>query len=292
MSDAGGHDPIEPWVGGHSMADVIALANTPGNQITIVAVACGVEGGDLDPDCVADLGGMAGGTGGSMIEAGSAGLVDVAGGINQAVNQATGGNYPIGSVAAFQPKFSFNLTGIGMGKVPSYYKIQILQSNAVKKTWSTYLTAKLTTNTYTPTKPMSIGTYQWRIGFEQPASTITSPSGTVLGKIKAAFIYENNYTEFQREQILPGDATIVSPSSYFVATNKSQTYVFDAGVNASSYYIVITDNTKGKVFKKLTVKPPKANPNASPLSVKVTGHTVGHYYSWTIESLNFDHPKP
>lgn len=290
MSDAGGHDPVEPWVGGHSMADVISLANS--NQIVIDAVTCGVNGGTFDSNSVADLGGMSGGTGGSLIEAGSAGFIDVAGAIGQAVNQAVDGNYPVGAVASLQPMFTFTLTGVGMTKSPSSYKIQILQSNALKGTWTTYLSATLKTNHYTPTKPMPAGTYQWHVGFEQPATTIESPDATVLAKTPAEFVYPNSYTEFEREPILPGTADLVTPGSYFYASTSAITYEFDAGLNATSYYIVIRDNTTGKVFKKLTVQPPKNNPHASPLSVKLTGHKVGHDYSWTIESLNFDHPKP
>jgi hypothetical protein len=310
FGDAGGHDPVEPWANGHSIADVVALASSPGFLITIDTIPCAVDFGSYyDPRCLADFAALSAGTGGLSLPAGSA--EELTTNITTILEQTSQpeSRLPSGSIAAIEPLFTFTFDGGGMFNPPSYYEIQILRSNANKGTFSTYLTARTPTNYYVPKSPLPTNTYRWRAGFAQPASKILAANGAKLTNVPASVVYDAQYTEFQREPVLPAAAIAITPSTSttttnysvasaysFTATNATMTYSWTNGINATSYSVAIyAYNTKKetyKLWKRLTVAPPAKNPHETILSVKVGGHTKNDLYEWTIESLNYDHPKP
>ena len=92
--------------------------------------------------------------------------------------------------------------------------------------------------------------------------------------------------------------TQVSPYSSFYASTKDVNYVFSTVAGADSYalgiaaYKEVKEVWGYKLWKKLTVKPKPADIAAGQITVKVKGHTVGTEYEWTVQSMNFDHPKP
>jgi hypothetical protein len=296
IGDAGGHDPVEPWAGGHSIADVVALASTPGFLISIDTIPCAVDfGSSYDPQCIADFAALSAGSGGASLPAGNAG--ELLSNITQVIQQNSASDRaPSGSVAAIEPVFKFSFDGSGIFAPPSYYEIQVLHSNAHKGTFSTYISAHVPTNHYVPKSPMPTNTYRWRIGFAQPASKIISADGKKLGTFPARVVYDNAYSEFQREPVLPGAAVALTPSASFAATNATMFYSWTAGISATSYSVAIyafhAKKDVYKLWKRVTVKPPAKNPTEATLSVKVGGHKKGAEYEWTVESLNYDHPKP
>ena len=302
IGDAGGHDPVEPWPGGHSIADVVALASTPGNLINIFTIPCAVDfGSSYDPQCIADFAALSVGSGGASFPAGSGGDLDT--NISDIVQQTfTNNRAPAGPTPALQPVFTFTQDGGGMFDPPSYYEIQILKSNLHKGTFSTYLSARVHTNIYTPAVPMPTNTYRWRVGFAQPASKIVAPDGTKLDNLPATISYDNQYTEFQREQVLPTEPQMLTPAASetnavsFTSTNATLTYSWTSGVAATSYAVSIysfnAKTDKYTLWKRLTVKPPPKTPTVSSLSVKVGGHKVNATYGVMVESLNYDHPRP
>jgi hypothetical protein len=305
MGDAGGHDPVEPWANGHSIADVVSLASALG--IEIDTIPCAVDFGSYyDPQCLADFGALSAGSGGVSLAAGSG--VEVVANIPTIIQESTASRSPSGVVRSFKPEFQFSFDGTGMLNPPTYYEIQILHSNAHTTNFSLYLSAKVTTNSYTPTSPLPTNSYEWRVGFAQPATTVLAPNGTVLHRYPATISYDNQYVQFDRVQILPAAAETLTPSvsspttdviaiaPSFTATNSTMTYSWTAGLNASSYSVAIysysTKTFRYSLWKRLTVSPPAKTPNAPTLSVKVSGHTKNATYEWTVESLNYDHPKP
>ncbi len=284
MGDAPGHDP-EPWTGGHSLSDVLAKATASGFEIAVNTL---VIGGDTN--AAVTFQSIAGGTGGAAFEADDAG--DVVAAITAIVEEtSTSERYPRGAVAAIRPKFSFKLTGDSMGAAPDYYVLELSRSNTVSGKWTTFQRAKLAPgNSYVPKNPLPVGTYRWRLGIHRKASAITAPGSGALGKAAGGLIYENQYIEFTRESVTPGSADPASPSTFFSATDKTMTYTFNTGINASSYALRIFRGER--LWKTLTVKPPASNPLAPTLSVRVPGHVVDEDYYWTVTSLNYDFPKP
>ncbi|HWN96210.1 MAG TPA: hypothetical protein VNT99_14335, partial [Methylomirabilota bacterium] len=235
--------------------------------------------------------GIAGGSGGAAFLAESSSAV--ASNITQIINEASASERnPRGGVAALRPRFKFNLSGDGMAPTPDYYVLDVLKFNPANNKWSKFLRSKLPAGAtgYTPSKILPKGMYRWRLGFKQRAGNILDPAGDILATVKPRLLLEDSYAEFERLDVEPGNATLVSPSSFFTASDASVQYTFNAAINATSYTVFI--NRDGATWRKLTVKPPANNPGASTFTITVKGHKVGEQYNWFVVPLNYDHPKP
>jgi hypothetical protein len=299
MGDAPGHDP-EPWTDGYSYADVLAYCAADPNKKFIDAL---LTGGDSDVET--EFGGFAAATGGTMRSASGsdAGLA-----MTEIIEEFTATpRSPRGDVAAFRPTFTFTPPTESMGPASKnvLLEIQKLNVNAKdpnKSAWKKYMLLKLAgdATSWTPPKPLLKGDYKWRTGYVRGAGTFTFPSGTKT-KVKAATLVEPNWTDFTRVEIEAATPTMFEPTtnSYtaFYPDTKDVNYVFSTVVGASSYALgisVFKESAEGgawKLWKKVTVKPP-TDPNAATITVKVKGHTIDAEYEWSVQSLNFDHPKP
>jgi hypothetical protein len=300
-TDAPGHDPVEPWTGGYSIGDVIAKATTPGKEISIFGLAAG-------SDAVADLETLASGTGGSEFDTGYSGVAD---GINQVITQTSQSTrHPQGVATAPRPKFTFDVGNIGMGGIPTGYRIQILKSNELTGTWALYLDKPVTGSSFTPSSSLPLGNYRWRLGSLQPATSIMSPAGVLLHTIAAELVYENAYTEFSRTAGTVLDPTMLSPTTSsedvftlsFTPRQKKlamvgrlpQTFTWSAGLNATTYTVTIQVQNPGtkswSTFKTLTVTAPASNPLAQTLSVNVLGLKPNIHYRWNVVSVGSDTP--
>jgi len=300
MGDAPGHDP-EPWAGGYSQADVLAYCAADPNKKSIDALLTG--GGS---DVSTEFGGFAAATGGTVRNASDSNAGEEMADIVSTLVEATPRS-PLHSVESLKPLFTFTPTTDSMGPAVKniLLEIQKLNVNAKdpnKSTWKKFMLVTLAgdANSWTPLKPLPKGDYRWRTGYVRGAGVFALPSGTTT-KIKAAKLMEVEWTAFTRAEIEATAPAMYSPTTNpytsFTATDKEQDYTFGTVAGASGYGLGIStykeSKTGGawKVWKKVTVKPP-ADANATTVTVTVKGHTVGTAYEWSVQSLNFDHPKP
>ena len=296
MGDAPGHDP-EPWDGGYSYADVLAIWAAEPNKIVIDALLPATyEGYDETADT--EFGGFAAATGGTMrttsdTNAGLA-MLDIVNDIT------TTPRAPQGSVAAFKPAFTFIPPTESMGPILKNILLEIQKWNVNTKdpnigAWKKYMLVKLTdpnATSWTPPKPLPKGDYQWRVGYVRGAGTFTYPSGETR-KVAAATLMEPNWTAFTRAEVVPATPTLVSPYSSFTAADKEQDFIFSTVAGADSYAMGIsaykTSKTGGawKIWKKLTIKPSAADPNTGQITVTVKGLTPNGSYEWSVQGAEF-----
>jgi hypothetical protein len=300
MGDAPGHDP-EPWAGGYSYADVLAYWDADPNKKSVDALLTGY----YDETASSQFSGIAADTGGTVrsTEDSNAGEA-----MTEIVDEFTDTpRSPRDDVNAFKPVFTFTPPTESMGPLVKNILLEIQKWNVNtkdpnKSAWKKYLLVKLTdpnATSWTPTKPIPKGDYRWRTGYVRGAGTFMLPS-LVERKVAAATLMEPNWTTFTRADVAATVPTMVSPttSSYtsFPAEAKDVSYVFSTVVNADSYSLGIYSyrEAKGdyKLWKKVAVKSSAADPNTATITVKVKKHTIGRYYEWSVQSLNYDHPKP
>ena len=294
MGDAPGHDP-EPWAGGYSYADVLAAWAAEPNKISIDALLTGSYG--FDADANAQFGGLAAGTGGTVRSTADS---NAGAAVVEIVNEFTDTpRSPRDNVGALKPAFSFTPPTEAMGPAVKNILLEIQKWDTKKSAWKKYMLVTLpaAATSWTPPKPLPQGSYRWKVGYARGAGIFTLPSG-VARKIAAATLMEPNYTVFTRTDIAATAPTQLSPSSSFTASAADVNYSFSTVVGADSYALKISSfkESKGvgawKLWKKLTVKPSAADVNDAVVRVKVKGHKVGTQYQWTVQSLNYDHPKP
>jgi len=304
MGDAPGHDP-EPWDGGYSYADLLSIWAAEPNKISIDALLPASYGG-YDDTASAQFSGLAAATGGSMRTAED---TNTGPAMLEIVDEiTTTPRSPRGSVAAFRPAFTFTPPTESMGPLVKNILIEIQKWNVNAKTpeksaWKKYMLVKLkdpNATSWTPPKPLPQGDYQWRVGYVRGAGTFTLPSFETR-KVAAATLMEPNWTAFTRAEVAAAIPTLVSPDSSFTAADKEQDFTFGTVVGADSYSLGIYafkepkkegDVGTWKIWKKLTVKPSAADPNTGQITVTVKGLTLNGSYEWSVQSLNYDHPKP
>jgi hypothetical protein len=298
MGDAPGHDP-EPWDGGYSYADVLSIWAAEPNKIAIDALLPSSSSGSYYDDASSEFSGFAAATGGSMRSSTSS---DAGPAMLEIVNEITETpRSPRGSVAAFKPAFTFTPPTESMGPLVKNILLEIQQWNTKKSAWSKYMLVKLkdpNATSWAPPKPIPEGDYQWRVGYVRGAGIFTLPSG-VERKVAAATLMEPNWTAFTRADVAAATPTMVTPSSsYFTATDKEQSFTFSTVAGADSYalgiYAFKESKTGGawKIWKKITIKPKPADISAGQITITVKGLTLNASYEWTVQSLNYDHPKP
>lgn len=294
MGDAPGHDP-EPWTGGYSYADVLAYCAADPNKKFIDALLTG-GGSDVEEE----FGGFAAATGGTVRSASGS---DAGEAMEEIIAEFTETpRSPRGDVAAFKPTFTFTPPTEAMGPAVKNVLLEIQQWKVNAKTpeksaWKKYMLVKLAgdATSWTPVKSLPQGDYKWRTGYVRGAGVFTLPSGTKT-KIKAATLVEPNWTDFTRVEIEAAIPDMVSPDDSFIATDKEVDYTFGTVPGATGYALGIStfkESAEGgawKLWKKVMVKPP-ADANAT-ITVTVKGHTLDAEYEWSVQSLNFDHPKP
>lgn|GEM_PF-3513061 len=302
MGDAPGHDP-EPWTGGYSYSDVLAYCAADPNKKFIDALLTG-----SDSEVETEFGGFAAATGGTLRDAADSNAGEEMADIVATLIEATPRS-PLHSVESFKPVFTFTPTTDSMGPDVTNILLEIQKWDGkndpnLSKSWKKYMLVKLApdANSWTPVKSLPIGDYRWRAGYVRGAGVFALPSGTTR-KIKAAKLMEVEWSEFTRAEIEAATPTMYSPTtdSYtsFLAETKDVNYTFGTVVGATGYALGISVYQESKevwswkLWKKVTVKPP-ADPNATTITVKVTGHTVDPnvMYEWSVQSLNLDHPKP
>ena len=293
MGDAGGHYPAEPWAGGHSQAEVMALAQADKVVIQALLISGGSGSDQTDFTTIATS------SGGSLYN--SAGGSDVTNVITQIVdNVAANVRSPNGDVAALMPTFSFVRSGDGMANSPakSFLVIEKCRSKVkncditVNADWAAYKRVVVTgQNEWLPKTALPKAHYRWRLSNLFNDGKILSPTGTTLSKIKGRTSNESsdNFTVFNRIDVVPGTVEQVSPNSSFTPSTKTVTYQWKQASNASSYRLKIYKS--GRLWINRLVKPPKSDPGAAILETTVHNHNTKLNYNWTITSLNYDHPK-
>ena len=301
MGDAPGHDP-EPWDGGYSYADVLAIWAAETNKISVDALLP-AAGSTYSEEAGSQFSGIAGATGGTMRTTAdsNAGVAML-----EIVDEiTTTPRSPHGSVAAFRPVFTFTPPTESMGPLVKNVLLEIQKWNVnakspEKSAWKKFMLLKLAADatSWTPLKPLPKGDYQWRTGYVRGAGTFTLPS-LVTQKIAAATLMEPNWIAFTRAEVVPAIPTMITPSySSFVPSDKEQSFTFSTVAGADSYALGIfvwkESKTGGawKVWKKLTIKPKTADLTAGQITVTVKGLTLNASYEWSVQALNFDHPKP
>jgi hypothetical protein len=301
MGDAPGHDP-EPWDGGYSYADVLAYCAAEPNKIAIDALLTGSYG--YDATASTEFSGFASASGGIKRTTADGNAGDV---MTDIVTTITSPRAPSGNVAIVKPVFTFTTPTESMGPLVKNVLLEIQKFNVnkvpEKSAWKKFMLLKLAgdANSWTPPKPLPKGDYRWRTGYVRGAGTFTLPSFETR-TIAAATLMEPNWTTFTRTDMAATIPTMVSPttspSSSFTAYDKEVDYIFTPVAGADSYALGISTwkETKGvgawKLWKKLTVKPSAVDPNTGQINVTVKGHTLNGSYEWSVQSLNYDHPKP
>ncbi len=134
-----------------------------------------------------------------------------------------------------------------------------------------------------------MGTYRWRLCYTIEKSEILDPQGAVLEKKTGGKVCEEEYTEFQRLFVDPGNASLYSPGAYFYPGDSKVTYQFYAMANIDTYAIVIYRD--GVLWKIVKVKQNKKNP-AEIIEKTIGGHQDGSLYYWEVQGLNYDKRKP
>ncbi|MGZ4964077.1 MAG: C39 family peptidase [Limisphaerales bacterium] len=284
IGDAPGHDP-EPWAGGHSFADVIPYANAQG-----ISISCINPGYAFDTDV--QFAQISATTGGALVDATDIGTSAAINQIVQTVSENP--NFPQGDTSGIYPKFTFSPAGKGgMFTDATAIFLQVQLSNTVRKAWVNYKLiniGKPTNTTWTSTTPYPVGTYRWHVGFMRPATTLFLPSRTNSVTVPATITYPSNWTAFNRVSSPPGPITIISPKGDTTPSSTKVTYSFGAVAGATSYAVRVFQN--GKLWRTLTVVPPRSNPHASVLTVTVLGHNLNDYYYWEVQGLNYDRVRP
>lgn len=286
MGDAPGHEP-EPWAGGKSMTQVVTKANNTAFPIRISAVTVG-----SDTNARATFDAMTSLTGGGNYSTASASGVSAA--ITSAINDlAESTRFPRLETAVLKPKFTFpESISPATEDPPSSLVLQLQKMDLAKSVWKNYSTTTLraSATSWIPAKALPVGLYRWRMTYKFSSGTLRDPSGGVLQKTAAKVITDNTWSGFQRLPAIPEPVTKISPASGFTATAKTVTYTFNTSIHSTSYVIEIYK--LGKLWKRVTVAPSSKNPEAVTLTTSVKGHTVGTYYTWKIQGLNIDRPKP
>lgn len=284
MGDAPGHYPAEPWSGGHSQAEVVAQAIA--SKVTIQALLSGSSS-----SAETDFTSLAAGSGGALwkIEDASQ-AADV---MRQVIDTiAADTRFPRGSVADFKPTFVFKPLGEGMANSPKkiYLELQLQKKGKFKTVKR--VTLPPTAEQWTPPAELAKGVYQWRLGFLSGASKVLAPDGSVLKTVKGGTRFEDSFQQFERTDVEPGFAEQIDPSGSFTPSASQVTYQWSKASNASKYALVIyqTKNGKTKLWRKLVVKAPKGD--TSIITKTIKGHSTAASYFWSVEALNFDHPKP
>ena len=208
--------------------------------------------------------------------------------------------FPRGEVAALYPTFTFTPPTESMGPLVKNVLLEIQTWDTKKSAWKKYMMVKLAADacSWTPTKPLPQNDYQWRVGYVRGAGTFMLPSFEAR-KVKAATLREPNWTEFTRTEIEAATPTPYSPTTYygsFTAEDGEVTYSFSTVVGANKYALAVsvfdTKKESMKLWKKLVITPTAEDINAAVIDVTVKGHKVGESYTWSAQSLNYDHPKP
>lgn len=185
MGDAPGHDP-EPWDGGYSYADLIAIWEAEPNKISIDALLPATWGGGYDDTASAQFSGIAAATGGSMRTASD---TNTGPAMLEIVDEiTTTPRAPQGNVAAFKPVFTFVPPTESMGPLVKNILLEIQKWNVNPKdpnigAWKKYMLVKLTdpnATSWTPLKPLPKGDYQWRVGYVRGAGTFLLRSFSVI----------------------------------------------------------------------------------------------------------------
>jgi hypothetical protein len=295
MGDAPGHDP-EPWPGGYSYADVLNAWAAETNKISIDTLLTGSYGYSTDAEV--QFSGLSAGTGGIVRSTadGNAGEV-----ITEMVSTLTETpREPNGETSSFKPVFTFIPPTDSMGPTVKNILLEIQKWDTKKSVWKKYMLLKLAAdaNSWTPTKPLPQGSYQWRTGYIRGAGTFMLPSGETR-KVAAATLREVTWTAFTRVEIVAATPTPYEPTTYygsFTAFDGEVIYSFSIVTGADKYGLAVSayDETKGtwKLWKKLVITPTAEDVNAAVVDVTVKGHKVDGTYTWSVQSLNYDHPKP
>lgn len=286
IGDAPGHEP-EGWADGKSMSQVIAKANTASFPIRISAITIG-----SDSNARATFDALSSLTGGANYSTATA--AGVSGAMTSAINDlAESTRFPRLEAAVLKPKFTFpESISPASEDPPSSLVLQLQRMDLAKSAWKTHSTVTLpaTATSWIPSKALPVGLYRWRMTYKFAAGTVRDPSGGVLEKVPAKVITDNTWSGFQRLPAIPEAVTKVSPYGGFTATAKTVTYTFNTSIHSTSYVIEIY--TGGKLWKKVTVAPSSKNPDAVTLTTNVSSHSIGKYYTWRIQGLNIDRPKP
>jgi hypothetical protein len=280
---------------------VLSIWAAEPNKIVIDALLTGSYG--YDDTASAEFSGFAAATGGSMRSASGGGagpaMIEIVDEITDTPRS------PRDSVAAFKPAFTFTPPTESMGPLVKNILLEIQKWNVnakvpEKSAWKKYMLVKLAdpnATSWTPPKPLPQGDYRWRVGYVRGAGTFTLPSFETR-KVAAATLMEPNWIAFTRAEVVPGTPTMVSPYSSFTAYDKEQNFTFSTVVGADSYALGISvykeSKTGGawKLWKKLIIKPSAADASAGTITVTVKGLTLNGSYEWSVQSLNYDHPKP
>ena len=280
FGDHAGHEP-EPWVGGHSLGDIIPLA-TGTAPIAIEFVSVGVP---------AEFTGIAAASGGVCVDVSSSGTTVAFSQLNNTLAQAQ--RVPQGTLGAIYPTFTVDPVGQSSMASPAKARlIELQKQNAKTKKWSRLRLVTVkdpAAELWTSSRPLAQANYRWRLGFMQPAGQTYLASSSKVVTTSAKVQFEPSFTEFQRTANPPGFVTIVSPPSGAPAGN-TVAYQFGSVSGASSYTLKIYQD--GKLWRTYTVRAPASDPSASVLAKTVTGHKLTSQYTWKIQALNFDRPSP
>lgn len=283
LGDAPGHDP-EPFPGGTDSATVLKRA---ANEERPIHVHTLLVGGDIDAKATFDL--ISGGTAGSAWSAGTASQVGTA--LNSIVDEISENpRFPRGEVASFRPSFAFSPPGNGMLNPPLYITLDLMRYSSTRDTWKPYKRARIgaDSTSYTSSTPLPLGVYRWRLTGMQPKTQLLLPNSVAVS-IKGGARSETEWTEFERTLSLPGNVSSRFPNASHTASTRTVNYTWEAAPNTSKYAIRIYRG--GRLWKSLVVAEPRTS-TSSARQVKVTGHKVGASYTWQIQTLNFDRPKP
>jgi hypothetical protein len=286
MGDAPGHEP-EAWTGGKTMAQVMAKANNPAFPIRLSAVTIG-----SDTSARATFDAMTSLTGGANYSTATAAGVSTA--ITEAINDlAESTRFPRLEATVLKPKFTFpESISPASDDPPTSIVLQLQKMDLAKSIWKSYSTVTLpaTATSWIPAKALPVGLYRWRLTYKFDAGTLRDPSGGVLEKVAAKVVTDNTWSGFQRLPALPEAVTKVTPATGFTATAKTVTYTFNTSIHSTSYVLEIY--TGGKLWKKVTLAPSAKTPDAVTLTASIKDHSIGKYYTWRIQGLNIDRPKP
>lgn len=287
MGDAPGHNP-EPWEGGSSYSAVIAYALAMDYPVAVYALTIGT-----DAAAAADLGSVAAATGGGSYDADSA--ADVVPNIEEMVDDFTDNpRAPKGDVVSSKPMFSFVLPLDTMNSAEQKFFLEIQRFKDKSSKWNKFKKFKIKSDdakNFSLVKPLRIGKYRWRIGYKRKKSVFTLPSGESK-KVKGGKFAEEDWTEFNRLEVVPQNPNLLEPSSTFTAADKKITYRLGTAVNANKYIVEIYKSGESKPWKSFKLKPSKGEEISDVLEKSVGGHKVGDVYSWRAQSLNDDRRKP
>lgn len=206
IGDAPPQSP-EGWAGGTTYSQTIAALLDEDKPISVQALHVGG-----DSTAASEFSQIASATGG--ISASNVSDFEVAGVIEEILDEVSRGRFPSGAIKDSTPVFTFSLsTGKGLADAGEIDEVQLeLEVNEDGwRSYGKYDVPNPESGEFEIGRALPPGEYRWRLAGKISGTTSFLPDGTEVPVAETGNFVEEEYTEFTREFSPPGPITKLSP---------------------------------------------------------------------------------